>query len=102
MADRSCPSTRDSCSRTSPPRSSLKCKGGPPVPDDRVERMRWIGLVAVCALAAACTRAPEARQYEVRGQVLAVNAARGELLVDHEDIKGFMPAMTMSYKVQNP
>jgi protein SCO1/2 len=64
--------------------------------------MRWMALVSACTLAAACTRAPEARQYEVRGQVLAVNAARGELLVDHEDIKGFMPAMTMSYKVQDP
>ena len=49
---------------------------------------------------AACTRSPEAREYELRGQVLAVSPERGELTIKHEDIKGFMPAMTMPFKVR--
>ena len=39
------------------------------------------------------------RRYELEGQVLAVDATRGELTVQHKDIKGFMPGMTMPFKV---
>jgi len=61
------------------------------------------GLVILAlAAAAACGRAPESRQYEVRGQILAVDRDRREVLVDHEDIQGFMPAMTMPYRVDDP
>jgi protein SCO1/2 len=58
--------------------------------------------IVVLAAAVACSRAPEARQYEVRGQILSVDRERRELLVDHEDIAGFMPAMTMPYRVDDP
>jgi hypothetical protein len=51
--------------------------------------MRWLGgIIILTALASgACGRAPEPRQYEVRGQILSVDAGRREVLVDHEDIK---------------
>ncbi len=49
----------------------------------------------------ACQRAPEARTYQLKGQVLAVDAATREILVKHEDIPGFMPAMTMPYTVKD-
>lgn len=62
-----------------------------------------IGIAILTVLAAtACSRAPEPKQYEVRGQILSVDPARQEVLVDHEDIEGFMPAMTMPYKVRDP
>ena len=41
------------------------------------------------------------RQYELRGQILAVDPSRGEITIKHEDIKGFMPGMTMPFKVQS-
>jgi protein SCO1/2 len=64
---------------------------------------RLSGIVlAVVAAAAACDRAPEPREYEVRGQILSFDPARKEVVVDHEDIEGFMPAMVMPYKVQDP
>ena len=65
--------------------------------------MQWRAgiLIAAVALASACGRAPEARQFEVRGQILSLDADRREVLVDHEDIPGFMPAMVMSYKVND-
>ncbi|MGH9314789.1 MAG: SCO family protein [Vicinamibacterales bacterium] len=55
-----------------------------------------IGLL-VCAWPAAC-RSSE-RTYRLRGQILAVNAERGEIAVKHDDIPGLMPGMTMTFKV---
>src|SRR5215203_2421968 len=43
--------------------------------------------------------APAARTYELKGQILSIDQARQELTVKHADIPGFMPAMTMPYKV---
>jgi protein SCO1/2 len=64
---------------------------------------RFSGTLILAALAAAaCSRAPEPRRYEVRGQILGINPERQEVLVNHEDIPGFMPAMTMTYRVQDP
>ena len=40
------------------------------------------------------------RQYELRGQVLAVDRAKNEITIKHEDIAGFMPAMTMPFRVR--
>ena len=66
--------------------------------------MRRIGgiVLTVAIAAAACSRAPEPKRYEVRGQILSFDPQRNEVVVDHEDIEGFMPAMVMPYKVQNP
>lgn len=52
--------------------------------------------IFLLVLAAGCT---QAREYELRGQVLAVNAERGELTIRHDDIPGFMPGMTMPFRV---
>jgi protein SCO1/2 len=41
------------------------------------------------------------REYELRGQVLSIDVARGEITIKHEDIKGFMPGMTMPFKVRD-
>jgi protein SCO1/2 len=59
---------------------------------------RLIVLILLTALAA-CSRG---KQYEMRGQVLGVNQEKAEVLVDHEAIEGWMPAMTMSYTVSDP
>jgi protein SCO1/2 len=55
-------------------------------------------FVAALLLSSACARS---REYELRGQVLAVDPARQELTIKHEDIKGFMPGMTMPFKVRD-
>lgn len=56
---------------------------------------------ALAALAIACGGST-ARKYELRGQVLAVDASKGELTIKHEDIPGFMPGMTMPFRVKDP
>jgi protein SCO1 len=43
----------------------------------------------------------DGREYELRGQVLAVHPDREEITIRHEDIRGFMPGMTMPFKVRD-
>lgn len=56
-------------------------------------------VISLCV--AACSRAPEPRQFELNGQVLAVRPDTSEVVIKHEDIKGFMPGMTMPFKVRD-
>ena len=58
-------------------------------------------ICGLSMLAAGCRPAPEARTYQLTGQVLAVRSETKEILVKHEDIPGFMPAMTMPYAVKD-
>jgi protein SCO1 len=58
-------------------------------------------FVAVLSIAGCSASQAGARQYQLRGQVLAVVPDRHELTVKHEDIPGFMPAMTMAYRVRD-
>ena len=54
------------------------------------------------SLAASCSRAPEPKQYEVKGQILGIKTSEREVLIKHGDIVGFMPGMTMPFKVIDP
>jgi len=66
-------------------------------------------LLAVICVAAGCRRSgpprdPASRQtvYQVKGVVREVNPPENSLTIEHEDIPGFMPAMTMSFAVKDP
>jgi protein SCO1 len=58
-------------------------------------------LTALVAFAAACRPAPPRHEYALRGQVLAVAPADRRITIRHDDIKDFMPAMTMPFKVRD-
>jgi protein SCO1 len=58
-----------------------------------------LSLMVLAALASACSN--PARQYELKGQVLAVDAEKRTLTIRHDDIEGFMPAMTMPFTVRD-
>ena len=66
-------------------------------------RLTWVPLVCLIALTG-CSRTPDAsaRTYELQGQILAVRPERNEVVIKHEDIKGFMPGMTMPFTVKDP
>jgi protein SCO1/2 len=49
----------------------------------------------------ACTKAPDQRIFTLQGQVQSLNPALKLVVVKHEAIKGFMPAMTMPYEVRD-
>jgi protein SCO1/2 len=55
-------------------------------------------FVLALVFAASCSHA---KQYQLKGQILAVNRDKQELLVKHEEIPGYMMAMTMPYRVQS-
>ena len=61
--------------------------------------MRRLLLLAV--IAGACNSTPPTKQYQLTGQILDVKPESNEVLVKHEDIPGFMPAMTMPYRVED-
>src|ERR1044071_5269134 len=58
-------------------------------------------VVVVAMVAAACSRTPPEKQYQLQGQILDIKPQTNEVLVRHGDIPGFMPAMTMPYKVED-
>jgi len=64
--------------------------------------MRSHIVFSLClALAAAACRTPASeRSFTLQGQVLSIDAPRKIVVVKHEDIKDFMPAMTMPYEVK--
>ena len=52
--------------------------------------------------AAACSGDANRREYKLQGQILAVNPGHTEATIKHEEIPGFMAAMTMPYKARDP
>jgi len=64
-------------------------------------RRRFATVLALAALAS-CRQPPPARQFELVGQILAVSPERNEVTIRHQDVKGFMPGMTMPFTVQDP
>jgi protein SCO1 len=71
----------------------------------RTSRRLVAALTAAAAVAlgvgeTGCQR--PARRYQLNGQIVAVDPARQELTIKHQDIPGFMPGMTMAFKVWEP
>ena len=50
-------------------------------------------------LMTSCGRAPEKR-FELKGKVVSVNKAQRQVMIEHEQIPGFMDAMTMPFGVR--
>jgi protein SCO1/2 len=62
-------------------------------------------LIALTMLVAGCRGdkkpGPE-KQFPVRGVIVSTDEAKGEVMLNHERIPGFMEAMTMAYKLKDP
>jgi protein SCO1/2 len=65
--------------------------------------MRSILASGVCLglLVSACGSRSDQREYSLQGQVTAVAPDRRQATINHEEIKGFMAAMTMPYNVRD-
>jgi protein SCO1/2 len=44
---------------------------------------------------------PDAKRYPLRGVITAVDPARAKITVDHEEIPGYMSAMTMAFPIRD-
>ena len=58
--------------------------------------MARLAALLLIALASACSKG---REYPLTGQVLFIDTAKQEITVKHEDVPGFMPGMTMPFRV---
>ena len=60
--------------------------------------------IAFCLLLAGCAgSAPHkpAKEYQLRGEIMGLDAGGHVATIKHEEIKGFMGAMTMGYPVKD-
>ena len=62
---------------------------------------RLLAALVLLAALSACRGGPPPREFEIVGQIQAVSPERSEVTIKHQDIKGFMPGMTMPFKAQN-
>jgi protein SCO1 len=60
-----------------------------------------VALALVVVLVACGRSAPEPRQYELQGQILAIQPEARQVTIKHGDIRGFMPGMTMPFTVND-
>jgi len=63
------------------------------------------GAAAVClslVLFATLGCQPEVREFPVQGQIEGILEDGQVLLIKHEEIPGYMQAMTMQFKVEDP
>ena len=59
-------------------------------------------LFAVALALSACGgRRANERRYELKGKVVGVDRAKGTVAVEHEEIKGYMAAMTMDFPLRD-
>lgn len=65
--------------------------------------LRMLVVMGILAASVACGTPPPAsvREFPLTGQVLAVKADSSEVQVRHDEVKGFMDAMTMWFNVKD-
>src|SRR5438128_3281750 len=57
--------------------------------------------VALATLACGPRHNPNEKRYTIKGKVIAVDKNDRTATIAHEDIAGYMPAMTMPFKIKN-
>jgi protein SCO1/2 len=61
-------------------------------------------LLLLCALLPACQSKPAAvqgKRYEFKGTIVSIDKANQSATISHEDVKDFMDAMTMPFKLKD-
>ena len=57
------------------------------------------GEKAAAASASSPSPVPDERRFRLTGRVVSADPAKGVLVVSHDEVVGYMPAMTMEFKV---
>ncbi|HEV3259260.1 MAG TPA: copper-binding protein [Gemmataceae bacterium] len=71
---------------------------------------RWRGVVLILSLGlVGCTggtpgspTGPAPGEYDIKAKVVAVDASKPAVTLDHEDIPGLMKGMEMEFRVEGP
>jgi Cu/Ag efflux protein CusF len=83
------------------PKAYLKSDGKSPM-TDFTEKMTVKELIDVSSYVASLRPKGAPKTVSAQGEVIALVPERGEIVLTHGEIKGFMDAMTMGYKVSSP
>jgi protein SCO1/2 len=69
----------------------------------KVTCITWLGCVALlCAGMLSCQKTGKQQQrYDLRGKVVSVDKAQRQVTIAHEEVKGYMPAMTMPFQLKD-
>ena len=59
-------------------------------------------LLAGCSASKTQDAAASAKQYQMRGEIMSLDPGGHVATIKHEEIKGFMGAMTMGYPIKDP
>ncbi|MEY3282061.1 MAG: hypothetical protein RIR86_74 [Acidobacteriota bacterium] len=61
------------------------------------------GLIIAAGVASSCKSSepakPEVREYSLKGRVESIDLAKKRAVIAHEDIPGYMNAMTMGFQI---
>ena len=60
-----------------------------------------VASLVFLSLLTSCASEPAAERYDVRGEVAGMAPDRLGVVLDHEEIVGYMSAMTMSFRVRD-
>ncbi len=62
----------------------------------------WVLFLLVLVIFAGCQSGSDSKSkvYDIKGKVVAVDAAKKSVTLDHEDIPGFMKAMEMKFSAE--
>ena len=64
-----------------------------------ITKCLFVLLLLCLCFAVACRRGGSEKRYDLKGKVLVVEPDKHLVTVSHDDIKGYMPAMTMPFTV---
>jgi protein SCO1/2 len=70
-------------------------------PPRRLRRILTAVLFASLLLQGCSQKPANEHRYELKGKVVSVDRAKGEVTVKHGEVKGYMPAMTMPFPVRD-
>lgn len=65
-----------------------------------MKRALLLLLISIAGVAASCSRGTGNEQrYDLKGKVVTVDADKQQVTIAHEEVKGYMPGMTMPFSV---
>jgi len=76
--------------------------GKSPMSQDHLEKMTLREFIDLTSYIASLKTTDTKKSATGSGKIIAIIRAKGEVVLDHERIEGFMEAMTMGYKVSAP
>ena len=84
------------------PRNLRDRAGNSPMSKDHLDRMTVRELIDLSSYLAGLKPPAMAKSVTGVGSIIALVPQTQEVVIDHEEIKGYMDAMTMGYKVSSP